>query len=62
MGTLAWIYQYCICAVCSLSACNVQNAIPKNSEDMQPSHWLQEILHLDYALEQLSGTFTYQHK
>ena len=46
----------------SLSACNVQNAFPTNDEDMQPSHWLQEILHLDYALEQLSGTFTYQHK
>lgn len=49
-------------AVYSLSTCSVQNAIQKNIEDMQPSHWLQEILDLDYALEQLSGTFTYQHK
>ena len=61
MGTLA-LYQYCICAVYSVSAYNVQNAIPKNIEDMQPIHWLQEILDWDYALEQLSGTYTYQHK
>lgn len=62
MVTWDWIYQYSICDIYSLSACSVQNAVQENIKDLPPSRSLREILDLDYALEQLSGTFTYQHK